>query len=200
MIENPTHAKVDVAAFQKRKKGNYQCGDAYVTVETDDYFVCALADGLGSGEMAYRSSKKTMDIVQQYHGDSVPRLLEKCNRALLRERGVVITILKVYFAANEMVYGNIGNIATYFITSSGEASRPIPAPGYMAGRKFQYRLDYFPVQKGFQFLLHSDGITMTSSDQQWLKYSPSPERSVEQLSKKAQNEDDDTTIIAGYIM
>ncbi|SDI21998.1 PP2C family serine/threonine-protein phosphatase [Alteribacillus bidgolensis] len=199
MIENKTHSKVDIAAFQQEKKGNYRCGDAYVTVETDDYFICALADGLGSGEGAYRSAKKAMDIIEQYHHENVPSMLEKCNRALIQERGVVITILKACFSVNEIVYGNIGNIGTYLISDKGEASRPIPAPGYMSGRKFQYRLAHFPFRKGFQFLLHSDGITISQADQQWIKTSRSPECSIQHLSKKAKNYDDDTTIIAGFI-
>ncbi|MFB4165184.1 PP2C family serine/threonine-protein phosphatase [Alteribacillus sp. JSM 102045] len=199
MIENKTHSKVDIAAFQQGKKGNYCCGDAYVTVEADNYFICALADGLGSGEGAYHSSKIAMDVIREHHQENVPNLLEKCNRALIQERGVVITILKVYFTTNEIVYGNIGNIGTFLFSDKGESTRPIPAPGYMSGRKFQYRLAHFPFRKGFQFLLHSDGVTVSQSDQQWLKNAHSPELSIQHLSKKAKNQNDDVTIIAGFI-
>ncbi|MFC5714069.1 SpoIIE family protein phosphatase [Thalassorhabdus alkalitolerans] len=199
MIENKQLTKVDLATFQKGKSGNLRCGDAFVTIETDEYFLCAVADGLGSGEGAYRSAMIAMDIVEKHHTDPVPSLLEQCNQALMHERGVVITILKVMYQTNEIVYGNIGNIGCMLFTHDGQALRPIPAPGYLSGRKFQYRMEHFPYRKGFSFILHSDGATFTTEQQRWLRQMKNPEEVVSRMAETAKNSNDDVTIVVGQV-
>ncbi|WP_152549057.1 hypothetical protein [Geomicrobium sp. JCM 19037] len=44
------HSNATTAAFQAGKNGNAVCGDMFITVENERYFLAALADGLGSGK------------------------------------------------------------------------------------------------------------------------------------------------------
>src|SRR5699024_9744477 len=88
---------VDVAVYQKTKVGNHLCGDSYFYKETDDGFICALADGLGSGEYAKESSDIVMDVIRHHMGASVKDLVKKCNKRLYGKRGVVLGILKFDF-------------------------------------------------------------------------------------------------------
>ncbi|RSL29155.1 hypothetical protein D7Z54_32750 [Salibacterium salarium] len=200
MIENKTHSKVVISTFQQVKQGNKRCGDDYVTIETDSYFICALADGLGSGERAYCSASTAMEVVRDYHDEDVPFILERCNRALIQERGVVISILKFSFDTKEIIYGNIGNIETFLFSREGNMRRPIPAPGYLSGRKFQYRMDRFQISEGSHFVLHSDGMTISRSDQQSIKHAGCPNTSIQELAQKAQKQNDDITVIIGRMM
>ncbi|MFB5663938.1 PP2C family serine/threonine-protein phosphatase [Alteribacillus sp. HJP-4] len=199
MIKNKTHSKVDIAAFQQEKDGNHHCGDSYMTLETDDYFLCALADGLGSGEAAHQSSQKAMDAAAAYHHENVPFILEKCNKALMMERGVVLTVMKVNYKTKEVVYGNIGNISSYFFTDKSKFFRPIPAPGYLSGRKFQYRLESFPFREEMTFILHSDGVSFSNAEKQSILKAPTPEEAIHQLADKAGMNNDDITILIGRI-
>ncbi|SFE78811.1 PP2C family serine/threonine-protein phosphatase [Alteribacillus iranensis] len=198
MIETKTHANVAVAVYQQGKNGSSWCGDGYITIETDSYFLCALADGLGSGENAARSSELAMEAVKKNQDESVPVMLEACNKALAEERGVVITILKAYFDSNTLAYGNVGNIATYLFPPGEEMKRPIPTTGYLSGRKYKYRMEYYPFQSGFHFVMHSDGIQIPRSDQQWMNRIISPHTSIKQLEKHAK-QDDDVTVLIGQV-
>ncbi|WP_170841190.1 PP2C family serine/threonine-protein phosphatase [Salibacterium halotolerans] len=199
MIENQTHAKVEIAAFQQEKEGANCCGDDYVTVETDSYFLCALADGLGSGEPAYRSSSVAMDMVRKYHDQSIETMLHQCNRALFHERGVVITILKVDFAFNEIIYGNIGNVETYLFNQDGVMNRPMPMSGYLSGRPFKYRMQQYPIEQGTHFVMHSDGIKFSKSDREKMKHAGSPRTPIQYFAEKAQEQNDDITVVVGHI-
>ncbi|MGY4691203.1 PP2C family serine/threonine-protein phosphatase [Salibacterium sp. K-3] len=199
MIENKTHAKVEISAFQQEKEGSRCCGDDYVTIEAESYFLCALADGLGSGEPAYRSASIAMDIIRAYHDEDIETVLQQCNRALLHERGVVITILKVDFDASEIVYGNIGNVETYLFSEDGDMKRPVPALGYLSGRNFKFQLQRYPIKQGSHFVMHSDGIKFTRSDQENVKHSRCPRTSIQYFAEKAQKQNDDITVVVGTI-
>ncbi|SFL50578.1 PP2C family serine/threonine-protein phosphatase [Salibacterium qingdaonense] len=200
MIENPTHTKVEIAAFQQKKEGAGCCGDAYVTIETASYFLCALADGLGSGAPAHRSALIAMEVVREYHGHRIETILEQCNRALFQERGVVMTILKADFDAGEIIYGNIGNVETYLFSEDRGLKRPMPAPGYLSGRSCNYRIQKYPIEQGSHFVMHSDGITMSKSERETMKHSTSPWESIQYFSEKAQQQNDDTTVVIGHII
>ncbi|MFD2705920.1 PP2C family serine/threonine-protein phosphatase [Salibacterium lacus] len=200
MIENQTHAKVEIAAFQQEKQGAGCCGDAYVTIETESYFLCALADGLGSGEPARRSALIAMDVVRTYHGHRIETILQQCNRELFQERGVVMTVLKADFHSGEMIYGNIGNVETYLFSADGELKRPMPAPGYLSGRTCSYRIQKFPIEQGSHFVMHSDGIMMSKCERETMKHSTSPGASIQYFSEKAQQQNDDITVVIGHII
>ncbi|RSL29415.1 indirect negative regulator of sigma-B activity [Salibacterium salarium] len=197
MINNKTHSKVEISTFQQVKQGNKRCGDDYVTIETESSFICALADGLGSGEGAHCSANIAMEVVKDYYDEDVSLILDKCNQALIHERGVVITILKFYFDTNEIIYGNIGNVETFLFSKEGEMRRPIPVPGYLCGRKFRYRLERFPMCDGSYFVLHSDGMTISRTDQESIKHSECPNTSIQQIAQKAQKKNDDIAVIVG---
>ncbi|WP_240377443.1 SpoIIE family protein phosphatase [Bacillus piscicola] len=199
MMKEATNLSVEVATFQQRKKGNACCGDAYRIIETDRYFLCALADGLGSGDGAHRSAEKAMQAVEEYQKEEVDAILKACNQALHGERGVVITVLKVDLAKRELVYGNVGNISTYFFTSDHTMQRPLPSAGYLSGRKINYRIEILPLPDNFSFVLHSDGIRLSHSEQQVMKRLFSLEATVKYFEKKAHQQNDDVTVIAGFL-
>ncbi|MDX6153734.1 PP2C family serine/threonine-protein phosphatase [Marinococcus sp. PL1-022] len=199
MTDSTSNTQVNTAVFQKTKPGNRVCGDSYLVVETEDFFLCSVTDGLGSGEGARQSAEIAMNIIRAHKQESIPMLLERCNRALVSERGVVLAIIKVCYQEQELTYGSIGNITCYISADNEEIFRPIPTKGYLSGRKFQYRLEYVPFDKGISFVLHSDGMTVTPEDQRALPYMRSVEEYKNRLAEKAENENDDVTLMVGAL-
>src|SRR5690625_5825620 len=86
---------VDVSVYQKVKQGNSECGDSYFYHQDDDYFVCALADGLGSGELARESSRAVVDVIESNPLMSITEIIKRSNEALFGKRGVVLGVLKI---------------------------------------------------------------------------------------------------------
>src|SRR5699024_10385072 len=74
---NMADRKVQVAVYQKAKSNNYYCGDSYFYTETENEFVCALADGLGSGEFAKESSQAVIDIIRNNINANVEQHVKK---------------------------------------------------------------------------------------------------------------------------
>lgn len=151
--------KVDVAVYQKAKKGNYYCGDSYLYIETEDEFICAIADGLGSGEYALESSQITIDIIRNNIGATVEELVEKCNKELLGKRGVVLGILRLHFATETYSFSSIGNIGVMTIHNGKKIKRNIPNGGYLAGFKRPFKVVREQLLPQMNFILFSDGVS-----------------------------------------
>ncbi|WP_226585463.1 SpoIIE family protein phosphatase [Halobacillus litoralis] len=188
--------RVNLSVFQKAKKGNYYCGDSYFYRETEDAFLCALADGLGSGEMARESSQAVMDVIEENPVLSIEALVKKCNEVLVGKRGVVLGILRIDFKNRTYSYSSIGNIGVITVDPDGKRNRNIPLAGYLAGYPRSLRVSHGDIKEGMIFLMFSDGV----SDRR-LSSKLTQAKTVGQITEVykglyGQNRDDDTTLIA----
>ncbi|SFK35866.1 negative regulator of sigma-B (phosphoserine phosphatase) [Halobacillus dabanensis] len=188
--------RVNLSVFQKAKKGNYYCGDSYFYRETDDAFLCALADGLGSGEMARESSKAVMDVIEENPILTVEALVKKCNEVLVGKRGVVLGILRIDFKTDTYSYSSIGNIGVITVESDGKRNRNIPLAGYLSGYPRTLRVTRGKAQKGMVFLMFSDGVNDRRLSSKLTRI-----KNVEHITQQykelyGQSRDDDTTLIA----
>ncbi|WP_370551179.1 PP2C family serine/threonine-protein phosphatase [Halobacillus sp. GSS1] len=187
---------MDLSIFQKAKKGNYYCGDSYFYKETDDAFLCALADGLGSGEMARESSKAVMEVIEEHPDLTLEALIKKCNEVLVGKRGVVLGILRIDFDNRTYSYSSIGNIGVITVDPDGKRNRNIPLAGYLSGYPRKLRISRGTVQKGMIFLMFSDGV-----NDRRLSSNLTHSKDVEQITQQykelyGQSRDDDITLIA----
>lgn len=188
--------KVHVSVFQKAKKGNAFCGDSYFYIETDHHFICALADGLGSGEYARESSQAVINIIKENNHVNVEELVQKANQILSGKRGVVLGILKIDFNAEVYSFSSIGNIGIMTVTKDRKRVRNIPNSGYLAGYKRSIKVVNYKLKKGTNFIMFSDGVKDKELSQCFFINTSvdSITRTYEQTTDK--NRQDDTTLIA----
>ncbi|MFD2760141.1 SpoIIE family protein phosphatase [Lentibacillus juripiscarius] len=189
--------KVQAAVYQQPKSGQYQCGDSYFYTETENEFICVLADGLGSGEQAKESSEIVINIIRDNIHTTVEQLIEQCNRQLSGKRGAVIGILKIDFSARRYTFSSIGNIGVLAISENGRKKRNIPNPGYLAGYHRPFKIVSDKLDPVMNFILFSDGVRDKDLSQYFLLG-----RDVEQVVecykayRNGQKREDDTTLIA----
>lgn len=150
---------MDISVFQKPKKGNYYCGDSYFYKETDHGFICALADGLGSGEYAKESSQLVMDIIESNVDAPLDQIVKRCNKGLVGKRGVVLGILKVDFNEKKYSFSSIGNIGIMIISGESEKKRNIPNAGYLGGYSRPLKVLRGSLLEEMVFVMFSDGVT-----------------------------------------
>ncbi|OZU89202.1 indirect negative regulator of sigma-B activity [Virgibacillus indicus] len=187
--------KVDVSVFQKAKKGNYYCGDSYFYNETQDEFICAIADGLGSGEFAKESSQIVIDIIRSNIYATVEQLVKKCNEKLFGKRGVVLGILKLNFKKQMYSFSSIGNIGVMTVTKNQKKKRNIPNAGYLAGYHRPFKVVEEKLEPATNFIMFSDGVSDKELSQNYLM-----RKNVQDATKafemtSAQIREDDTTLI-----
>ncbi|KAA0544565.1 SpoIIE family protein phosphatase [Bacillus sp. BGMRC 2118] len=163
MNEEVVTENLEIYITQRSKEGQSSCGDSYITMSDKDYAIIALADGLGSGELAKESSIEVVNTIKQYHGEDVHSLFNRCNQSLRTKRGVALAIAKVYFTSNEIVYSCIGNIRFTIISPSGKSTFPLPKYGYLSGRPVSPTIHRIPYDPYSVFVMNSDGVKTTST-------------------------------------
>lgn len=199
MIQEHTNQHCSISAFQRSKKENQCNGDSYYVKETNDYFVCVVADGLGSGKAARDASSKVVDVVEKHHHLGVETLMSLCNDALYQTRGAVVTLFKTYFKEQKLEYCGIGNVRLMISDPSGTIMNPLSTSGYLSGRPSKFTVKEMPYQKESMFIIHSDGINLSSKDKRAVLGARDPEVAVRYLQQKGLPNIDDLTCVIGKI-
>lgn len=199
MVESKEDQNIEVAILQRSKDGGEFCGDAYTVVQTDEYVVCAVIDGLGSGEWASESAQAALHIVEEAHDLPVKSIVERCNQALASTRGAVLTVIKLVFENRQISYSNFGNIGFTMFNPNGTIVQPLPTRGYLCGRRELIKESHYQYDAGTIFILYSDGVA-----------SPPPKRNLLNIMSLKGNEEaifdkaryvenDDVTLLIGKL-
>ncbi|WP_019244116.1 MULTISPECIES: PP2C family serine/threonine-protein phosphatase [Bacillus] len=191
--------KLELSIKQVAKNDAPFCGDSYFYIIEEDYFICVLADGLGSGEFAYESSQSVIDVVKEYHQLELETLLDKCNRVLINKRGAAVAILKVYFNKQQFQYISVGNIRFFLLQpSSDKLIFPPPTSGFLSGRAMKFQCKTFQYEPFSQFILYSDGLELKE-----IKTYLNRRNSIKQITNVIWNanvgQSDDTTLLMGSL-
>ncbi|MDP4162996.1 MAG: PP2C family serine/threonine-protein phosphatase [Bacillota bacterium] len=190
---------IEVYAHQTAKDGKVFCGDSYFFTATNEYFICVLADGLGSGEFAYEASQAVVKTVEQHHEEDIDSLMKLCNQSLLHKRGAAVSIFKVYFHAREFVYSCVGNIRFFLYSSKGKLTYPLPVTGYLSGKPQVYHTQRFSYDPHSKFLIFSDGYEFQGVKSLLRGLFPARMIAEEILEKYSQSNDDASFIVGSLL-
>ncbi|KRG16220.1 phosphoserine phosphatase [Virgibacillus soli] len=193
------NSHLEVHAFQTAKDSNLFCGDAFYLDLQEDYFLCVLADGLGSGQHAYDSAKAVTSVVESNPEENVQTLMDYSNKVLLRKRGAAVGILKVDFHKKEFEYSCVGNIRFYVYTPAGKLIYPLPVTGYLSGRPQKFHTHKYSYEEQSKFLIHSDGFINVKT-RELLGGNQSVWTMTDQLKVKQVNTTDDMSFIVGTLL
>ena len=193
------HNALEAHAFKTAKNNNPICGDSFYMTTNDNYFLCVLADGLGSGKFAYEASHAVVSIVKSNPEGNVDRLMHDCNKILGKKRGAAVAILKVDFNLGEFEYSCVGNIRFYVHTPQGKMIYPLPVTGYLCGRPQRFRTQTYTYEPHSNFLIHSDGLVYANIRKLLSSYQSVTELA-EQLKEKQVNNSDDMSFIVGSLL
>ncbi|WP_409291103.1 PP2C family serine/threonine-protein phosphatase [Peribacillus sp. SCS-37] len=197
-----THIKeqhLELLISQSSKNDMPYCGDSYYYTVTDNYFICVLADGLGSGEFAYESSSAVVDVVKNNPHLDVESLMKLCNEVLVNKRGAAVSILKADFRTHEFVYSSVGNIRFFCCLPDGKLLYPLPVTGYLSGRTQRYHTQFFKYEPQSNFILHSDGLQMIGAKRVLKPHVPL-QQTARLLLEENNAYSDDTTFLLGSLL
>jgi len=195
LINNNVH----VFAYQTIKKGKMLCGDSYFFTSTDQYFICVLADGLGSGEFANEASVAVINVIEEFHDAPVEELMELCNKVLVKKRGAAVCVFKVNYESKNIIYSSVGNIRFFLYSPTGKLTYPLPVTGYLSGRPQTYHTQCFTYEANSKFLVFSDGFNIQGVKALLKGYIP-VETIADTIIAKYKNNDDDSTFILGSLL
>ena len=192
-------SRVQLIASQSPKQRKVLCGDDYYFAVTDDYFICVLADGLGSGEFAHESSRAVTDVVREFQSENVEDIMERCNQSLQGKRGAAVAVFKVDFINKNFQYSCVGNIRFYLYPPNGKMIYPLPVTGYLSGRKQRFHTQQFTYIPSTKFFIHSDGFEMKGT-KNFLRCAGTLEETAKKLESQNSALSDDITFIFGSLL
>ena len=155
--------QMDVITDQLAKRGQSVCGDSFYYHTTDDYFICVLADGLGSGEYANEASSAVVNTVRENHDLDISTIMDLSNQSLLHKRGAAVGVIKINFHTKELAYCCTGNIRFFFYGDTEKLIYPLPTSGYLSGKRQAFKIHRFDYTNGIKFLMFSDGYPISTA-------------------------------------
>lgn len=189
---------VEAYVYQEAKRGNLESGDAYFVHSEEDYFICAIADGLGSGPIARQSAQIIPKVLNEYHHETIDELLSRCNEHMVQKRGAAVAIVKVNYQQKTIQYSCVGNVRLYILHDRTKMIYPLPVMGYLSGRPQKLKMQQYDYQAGDLFFLHSDGVALASPKAS-LKESSGPYELYRNVLGSIEH-GDDATFIAGSLL
>ena len=91
--------------------GQTSCGDLHLVKPFDNGALVAVVDGLGHGNEAIAVSRIAIEVLEAQADQSVITLVRRCHEALIKTRGVVLTLASFNTLDATMSWLSVGNVA-----------------------------------------------------------------------------------------
>ncbi len=142
---------------QKAKNNGIYNGDSYLLLEKELEDLVVIADGLGSGELAFNASQKAMEVVRTYQSIPLQEIIFNCHNGLKGTRGAVMSLCRITKSQNRLSYIGIGNI-TLQIIETDKIVRPPSMWGMVGHVLTRFKTFDLSYKKGDWAAFYSDSI------------------------------------------
>lgn len=197
-MESFTNEHIHAYVYQQVKGGNYDSGDVYFLHAEEEYFIFAIADGLGSGIVARQSAEVMPRILDEHHEETIEELLSRINEHMVQKRGAAVAIVKVDYKKHTIQHSCVGNVRFYIRQADGKMIYPLPVMGYLSGRPQKMKTQEYTYQDGDLFFMHSDGVELRSP-KSYMSQSDDP-LALAEMVRETVLPGDDATFIAGTLL
>jgi len=144
-----------VGVVQQAMPGETVCGDDWLTSESSDGWLCAVADGLGHGPDAARAASAALAGVKRGGQSGVRNLVEEAHEAAKPTRGAALGIAQC--ADGQVRFAGVGNIAAVVLDQ--DQRRTLISSNGILGHNVQKILEVtHPWKPGMVLIMHSDGL------------------------------------------
>ncbi len=104
---------IDWGAASAPLAGYVHSGDSYAVKTSEKGVLVAVMDGLGHGEEAAEASRMAVDTLMGCDSDDLFVLVRHCHEALVRTRGVVMSLASFNAKHQTLTWMGIGNVEGY---------------------------------------------------------------------------------------
>ncbi|MDP1807941.1 MAG: SpoIIE family protein phosphatase [Actinomycetota bacterium] len=114
---------VDFAVAALTLPGQAESGDLFVVKFFAHGALIAVIDGLGHGPDAADAAKKAVATLELHAQEPVEDLIRRCHQALLRTRGVGMSLASINSLNNSLTQVGVGNVEVVLFRDDSETSR-----------------------------------------------------------------------------
>jgi phosphoserine phosphatase RsbX len=185
--------------------GETESGDLHVVQPVGTGVLVGVVDGLGHGAEAAAAARAAAATLREHAGEPVLPLLQRCHRALVGTRGVVMSL--AFFQGNDasMTWLGVGNVECLLLYTDLAARPARPARtslvtrgGIVGSQLPQLRAEVISLAPGDTLLVATDGIRDGFGD--GLSTETPPQQLADQiLARCGKGTDDALVLVARYL-
>jgi len=193
---------LDWAVAVRALPGEAMCGDAHVVEPTSQGMLLAAVDGLGHGDEAAAAAATAIATIKRYANQPLSSLIHSCHAALMKSRGVVMTLATIHPFERRLTWLGVGNVLATLLRAGGETT---PRAEFLLLRNgvVGYQLPQLQCRKtevapGDLLVLATDGIG--EGFVRDVVYNDSPQQIADRiLSLHFQGHDDALVLVARWV-
>lgn len=192
--------RLDWAVAERALPGQAESGDLSVVAPFGEGVLLAVVDGLGHGPEAAAAARVAGATLRENAGEALDALVRRCHAALLRTRGVVMTVAVVGEA--ELTWIGVGNVEGLLLRAdagAGRARESVMLRGGVVGYRLPpLRAARLPLAAGDTLVMGTDGIRGDLATE--VRPGEAPRAIVDRaLAAQARDADDALVLVARYL-
>lgn len=185
--------------------GETESGDLHVVQPVRTGVLVGVVDGLGHGAEAAAAARAAVATLREHAGEAVLPLLQRCHRALVGTRGVVMSLAFFHGGDASMTWLGVGNVECQLLYTD-PAARPARAGrtslvtrgGIVGSQLPQLRAEVISLTAGDTLLVATDGVKDGFAD--GLSTDMPPQQLADQvLARSRKGTDDALVLVARYL-
>jgi serine/threonine protein phosphatase PrpC len=185
--------------------GEAESGDLHVVQPVGTGVLVGVVDGLGHGAAAAAAARAAVSTLREHAHEAVLPLLQRCHRALMGTRGVVMSLAFFQGGDGSMTWLGVGNVECVLLYSDLAAGPARPARtslvtrgGIVGSQLPQLRAEVISIAPGDTLLVATDGIKDGFAD--GLRTETPPQQLADQvLARYCKGTDDALMLVARYL-
>jgi negative regulator of sigma-B (phosphoserine phosphatase) len=182
--------------------GELVSGDLHVVSSWEHGVLIGVVDGLGHGDEATFAARCAVNVLAEHPAESVISLVQRCHRALLNTRGVVMTLLSLNTQDDTATLLGVGNVEAALVRANPQGVRPRESV-LLRGGVVGYQLpalhaSLVPFTPGDLVVFATDGVREDFSD--LVNPQDAPAQQVERImAQKFRGTDDGLVLACKYL-
>ncbi len=177
--------------------GQAVSGDSFVVTPFPGGVLAAVVDGLGHGDAAALAAEIAVVTLGRYAAEPVISLVQHCHEALLRTRGVVMSVASFNARDNTMTWMGVGNVEGVLLRAGARRETIMLRGGVVGYSLPPLRASVVAVGQGDTLILVTDGIRGAFAE--GLDLAGSPQQIADGiLSRHGKQTDDALALVARY--
>ncbi len=192
---------LDWSVAARPMSGQSVSGDLHLVKRFDQRVLVAVIDGVGHGDEAAAAARTAADILENYPGETTISLFKRCHEALVKTRGVVLTVAILDTVESSMTWLGVGNVEGRLLRTDAGASHPresVLLRGGLVGYQLPaLQASVIPVAAGDLLILATDGIH--TAFEEGINLNETPRQIADKiLGRHFKGNDDALVLVARY--
>ena len=188
---------VDYGVAARPLRGELESGDLHVVIPRPRGAIVAVADGLGHGYEAALAAKMAVNTLTAQAHFPLPDLVKACHEALLRTRGVAMSIASL--ESETMTWLAVGNVAALLLHAdeSGKVAREhiLARNGVVGHRLPPLRAATQRICRGDLLIFATDGVR--EGFESAVRHDARPQETADRILAQFGKTTDDALVLVG---